>query len=258
MKNMNSIEKVLEKASEHIKESTNGKCLGIVTASSHDENGKMQYSLYIFSPKIQDYSYLLINVSTHGYLNEFPVDCVLFAKVTQNNQYRTSKNLREFEKTINEFKNHKLTELITNHLINLASLKEEFQPQFGFFPLSRAENEHSFKINSKNRELHFNKLTLTSHLGSDSPKWLPLLLNSSINFECKFSLGGGIKYNLPLITLVSPNTINPVFDLNLYFPSNSDLQRFNNEDGTCIVSLVTNSDELNIQINYGQNKLIKE
>lgn len=258
MKKINSIENVLEKASEHIKKRTHGKCLGIVTASSHDENGKMYYSLYIYSPKIQDYSYQLISVSTNGYLDEFPVESVLFAKVSKNNQYRTSSTFKEFEKTINEFKNHSLTQLITAHLISLANLKEVFQPQLGFFSLSKNENERTFSIDSKKRELHFSTLTLTSHLSSNSTEWLPLLLNSSLRFECTFSLGGIVKYNLPLITMISPYTVNPVFDLNLYFPTNSDLQRFNNEDGSCTVTLVTDSDDLKIQINYGQNMLIQD
>ncbi len=258
MEKINLIESVLEGASKHIKEKTHGKCLGIVTSSSHDEKEKMCYSLYIHSPKIQDYSYQLISVSTNGYLNEFPVESILYAKSPKNNQYSSSGTFKEFKKNINEFINHKLTELITSHLINSANLKEEFQPQFGFFPLFKSENEYSINIDSKNRELHFNKLILTSHLSSNSSKWLPIILNSSINFECNFSLGGSIKYNLPLITLVSPNTINPVFDLNLYFPSNSDLQRFNNEKGTCTVSLLTDSEDLKIQINYGQNILVQD
>lgn len=221
-------ELLLQNAADKIKELSIGKIFGIVVESFREEEQEYILSLHVISPKLKNYSYRLIELKCRNQVNPFPISAILFAYAPVNNQYASVNDYDSLSRNLDFLITHPLTKVILDHIDNMASLTEtEKEEEFNLI-LNQINKERSVIVDNPSKPLMIKKIIVTSHFSSENNVWLNAVLNTSIKISCTgLIFGGTISNTFPLVAFVSPYHNRPVFDLNLIFPSNSDLLQFN-------------------------------
>lgn len=221
---------MLQKATDKIKEISNGKCFAIVVESFRDTDDEYTLSFHLISPKLKNYSYRLFEFKCRNEINPFPVSATLFAYDPKNNQYASFNDFDSLQTGIDLFVNHILTKAIVNHIAALGDLAIDDETSEENIRLNQTNKEMNKTILNPSKPIVLKKIIVTSHFNSENNVWLDVVLNTKVKISCTGMIGGGTFSNIfPLIAFVSAYHNKPLFDLNVDFPSRVDMIQFDNK-----------------------------
>ena len=186
-----------------------------------DQNDRANYSLHIATPKIRDYSYRLFSVS-HKALemtNKTSYTIQSWALDPKNNKAIEVIGLKNVKLTLEKWLNDGLAYFPVKRLEMMASLKVEKEIFSGVIPLIKAGKKESVTHKKMVAPYHFTKIVATQKDNTSKfGNWMSELQNAKIEFEFKFTNGSIVQQSMHLLSHVTPNTINPIFDISFYFP----------------------------------------
>ncbi len=253
------IENAMNEVADRIKVLSKNMCIGVIVQGFNEHTGEVTLSLQVVTPKLKHYSYRLIEASSKDFLERFPVNLKLFAKHPSNHQNASCKDTASLRSTLKDYSDSPITQLILNHLISLGALVDEYLDESIELTLNKNRLKDQFQVNNPNRPITLKKIILSSHFSSSENEWLKVVLGSQIKIRCSgFVNGEVIEHTIALISLVSPYHARPVFDLNLIFPSISEMNIFKNSATTTLnyeFELITNSEDVVFSLLVEKNTL---
>jgi len=116
-------ELILKEYADKLKEDTEGKFIGIVTETIHEDTGSATYALYILVPELKDYMYRLIEINIQDLVTPYPVELRLFAKDPKNHRNFYADNVKDFREKLELMIKSPVTKGILMHLKTLIEIK---------------------------------------------------------------------------------------------------------------------------------------
>jgi hypothetical protein len=262
---MYEIEKILNKVAKKIGDKNQNKCYGIVTVSWSEDSQQVLYSLYLITPQLKDYSYKLISVTQPNISSYSNVESTLHASIPKNSLHGTTNNLKELEILLISFIEKEIAIFIVRFLLSQSEGLQTFELFEDIIFLNKENNFiKELDIANLKKPIHIFKISLISHFDKNSSDWISILISLALNISIKYDNGHEVSYSMPLISLLTPISTNPVFNLDFFFPSASDLNRLNLshiKTAKCIIELknIHNQnlqDNIELIVNYKMDKIL--